>query len=148
MSATSLPRGMLPDDPLAPVVADVAAQAASVAGEVRRIEALVSELRDKLDGARGLTPEGETALVARVGRAVDARLSGLPRSHLLRTGLFGAALLLAASGIGGGIGYALGHSRGASEAVMERCRGEALRESGGGLACSFWVRAPAKAPSK
>lgn len=136
MDALSSYPGILPDDPIAPLLDAMAERDA-------RMEALVRELRDKLDGARGLTPEAERELVQRVAREVRVGLAALPRAHLLRTGLLGAALLVSAMALAGGAAYAVGHSKGGDTRVAELCQGAAVREQPkGGTACTFWLVSP------
>lgn len=122
--------GITPDKPLHAVILAVheAAEAA----------------RDAARGARGLTPEGEAALIRQIDRRVDARLSALPRAHLLRTGLLGAAALFAVAVLSGLGAYAVGHSRGGDTRVAALCQGAAVREQPtGGTACTFWLVPPA-----
>lgn len=125
--------GITPDKPLHAVL--VAVHEAAIAA------------RDATHGARGLTPEGETALVAalvhRVGREVGVRLAPLPRVHLLRTGLLGATILIGVMALAGGISYAVGRAHGAAARVNELCQGAALQvQPKGGVSCSFWFMAP------
>ena len=101
----------------------------------------------KAGGARGLTPEGEaalvTALVQRVGREVGASLVRRARADLIRTGLFGAALLVGATALAGSVAYATGRIHGAAARVAELCQGTALQaQPKGGVSCSFWFVAP------
>ena len=138
MDAVSRHRAVLPDDPIAPLLDAMAER------EVR-MEGLVREFRDKLDGARGLTPEGEAALVQRVGREVGVRLAPLPRAHLLRTGLIGALVLVGGMALAGGVAYALGHARGGDARIAEICTGAALQaQPKGGVSCAFWFVPPPK----
>ena len=120
MDAVSRHPGILPDDPIVPLLDAWAERDA-------RMEALVREFESKLDGARGLTPEGEADLIQRIDRRVNARLSSLPRAHLLRTGLLGASVLVGGMALAGAGCYAWGRS-------VEAARS---REVGGALAASL-----------
>ena len=99
----------------------------------------------KAGGARGLTPEGEAALSSRVIREVRVGLAILPRAHLLRTSLFGAAILTGAVLLTAAIAYPLGRTHGAEARIAALCQGPAVQpQPKGGTACSFWLVAPAR----
>lgn len=100
--------------------------------------------RDAAQGARGLTPEGEAALVQRIGREVGVRLAPLPRAHLLRTSLLGAAVLFGVAALTGATAYTLGRAQGGDARVAALCQGTAVQpQAKGGTACSFWLTPPA-----
>lgn len=131
-------RAILPDDPIAPLLDAMAERDA-------RMEALVREFRDKLDGARGLTAEGERDLVQRIGREVGSSLARRARADVLRTGLLGVAVLSGAMGLAGAVCYGVGRAQGGDLRIAQICTGAAVQvQAGDGLSCSFWIKQPTK----
>ena len=127
--------GITPDKPLHAVIVAVH-EAADAA-------------RDAARGARGLTPEAETALVTalvqRVGREVNNGLARRARADVLRTGLLGVAVLSGAMTLAGAVCYGIGRAQGGDARVAELCQGSALKtEAKGGVSCLFWLTPPSR----
>ncbi|WP_132294145.1 hypothetical protein [Roseicella aquatilis] len=125
-------------------------------------EAAETALATVTDKARGLTPQGEAELIARVSReaadAAESRVDRMVRGFSLRTALlaaFGGLVLLGAGyavgrwdgvrvgaqGIEGSVFMAQIASLNDARALAQRCR-ETQRQAQGGTACDLppvWV---------
>lgn len=124
---------MHPDDPLAPVVAEVAREAASVREKASRLEASVAEIVAALGAARLVDQRTADDLVRKLAASADATVKttaraevreGVRRMSALLAGL-GVALVLASLGCG----FVLGLS------AAPACPTEHVRESGGARWC-------------
>ena len=117
--------------------------------KIDRLQEAADAARDAARGARGLTPEAETALVTalvqRVGREVNNGLARRARADVLRTGLLGVAVLSGAMTLAGAVCYGIGRAQGGDARVAELCQGSALKtEAKGGVSCLFWLTPPSR----
>lgn len=127
-----------PDDPVVPVLEEVAREAASVRAVGEALAANMARLEERIEGAHLVDSREISRLLDRVagagGEAVKSGLAASVRATLLKTGgaLAVAGLALAAGGVAVGFRWGKGAA----------CPVEQVQEWRGGLVCTIWMRRP------